>query len=66
MEELRKKKQEKFEEFYKKFLRKCLSEDILPVPVLKYEVNGIFPGLDFTVVEEETKKQIISSLDEKK
>jgi len=60
------KKQKKFEEIYIKFVRKCLSEDIMPVVALQYEVNGIFPILKYTQVDKKRKNEILSSLNEEK
>ena len=61
-----KKKQEKFEEFYVKFVRKCLTENILPVAVMQYDPRGIFPSLNFREVGLEEKQEILSSLEEEK
>jgi CRISPR/Cas system CMR-associated protein Cmr5 small subunit len=61
----KKKKQEKFEEFYGKFVRKCLSENMLPTMTIRYEHNGIFPLLDFYEVNEKEKEEILSSLNKK-
>lgn len=57
------KKQKKFEEFYIKFISKCLTENIFPVMTMRYEFNGIFPVLDFREVDEKKKKELLSSLD---
>ena len=59
---MEKKKQEKFEEFYLKFVRKCLTEDILPVAVVEYKPWGIVPTLNYREVAADEKKQILSSL----
>jgi len=60
------KKQEKFEEIYIKFVRKCLNEDIMPVVALQYEVNGVFPILKYIEVDKKRKEEILSSLNEEK
>ena len=59
---MEKQKQEKFEEFYLKFVRKCLAEDILPVAVVEYKPWGIVPTLNYREVTADEKKQILSSL----
>lgn len=59
---MEKQKQEKFEEFYVKFVRKCLTEDILPVAVVEYKPWGIIPVLNYREVAADEKKQILSSL----
>lgn len=59
-----KKKQKKFEEFYVKFVRKCLTENILPVAAMQFDPRGIFPTLNFREVSKEEKKEILSSLNE--
>lgn len=61
-----KKKQVKFEELYLKFVRKCLTEDMLPVMMMDYRPQGILPTLNFRIVEEEEKKEILSSLSKEK
>ena len=60
------KKQKIFEEFFTKFVRKCLSEDILPVAILDYKPWGLFPTINFREVGLEEKKEILSSLDKEK
>jgi hypothetical protein len=56
------KKQKKFEEFYVKFVRKCLSENMMPTMTVSYEPTGIFPSLNFYEVDDKRKKEILSSL----
>lgn len=56
-------KQQIFQELYKKFVRKCLQENILPTVALKYDVTGIFPQLNFIEVDEKQKAELLSSLD---
>ena len=58
-------KQKQFEEMYEKFVRKCLTQDIIPMVTLQYEVNGIFPVLKYLEVDEDRKKEILSSLNKK-
>ena len=60
------KKQKKFEEFYLKFIKKCLQENIFPVMAMRYESSGIFPILDFREVDEKKKKELLSSLEKQK
>lgn len=55
-------KSKKFEEFYVKFLKKCLTEDIIPIPLMKYEPRGIFAYIDFTEVSKEEKENILKDL----
>jgi len=58
-------KQEQFEDMYVKFVRKCLTKDIMPIVALQYEVNGVFPILKYLEVDEDRKKEILSSLNKK-
>jgi hypothetical protein len=60
------KKQAKFQDIYEKFVRKCLQEDIYPVVALRYEQIGVFPELTFIEVNEQQKKEALSSLNKKK
>ena len=60
---MKEEKQKKFEEFYIKFLKKCLTENMLPTPLIRYEKNGIYPVIDAVEVDEEKKKEILSSLE---
>jgi len=50
---------------YVKFVRKCLTKDIMPIVALQYEVNGVFPILKYLEVDEDRKKEILSSLNKK-
>ena len=59
-------KQEKFQELYLKFAKKCLQESMVPVMVMRYQPNGIIPILDFKEIDEKEKEELLSSLDKKK
>jgi hypothetical protein len=61
-----KKKQELFEKFYIKFLKECLDKNLLPMPILRYEPNAVIPVISFREITEAEKKEVISSLEEKK
>jgi len=56
-------KQEKFQELYLKFAKKCLQESMVPVMVMRYQPNGIIPILDFKEIDEKEKEELLSSLD---
>lgn len=60
------KKQKKFEEFYIKFVRKCLTENMLPVAIVEYKPWGILPAINFREIGLEEKQEILSSLEEEK
>ena len=54
-------KQKKFEEFYIKFVRKCLTENIMPTMTVRYDPTGVFPLLSFYEIDGARKKEILSS-----
>ena len=60
------KKQKTFEGLYEKFARKCLQENLLPIAVLRFSENGVYPEVSYYEVTEDQKKEILSSLDKKK
>ena len=57
-------KQKKFEEFYIKFVRKCLSENMLPTLILRYESVGVFPSMNYVEIDDVKKQEVLSSLSE--
>ena len=60
------KKQAKFMEIYEKFVRKCIQEGIYPVVALRYGQVSIYPELTFIEINEQQKKEALSSLNKKK
>ncbi len=65
MEDQKEAKVRLFEENYEKFVKKCLQDNIFPTMRIRYDTVGIFPLLDFYIVSEEEKKEILSSLNKK-
>ena len=55
-------KQEKFQELYLKFAKKCLQESMVPVMTIRYQPNGIIPMLDFREVDKKEQENIVNSL----
>jgi len=61
-----KQKQKKFAELYEKFVKKCVQEGMFPVAILRTDISGIIPAIDFYEMSEEEQKNALSSLNKKK
>lgn len=49
-----------FVKHYKRFMKRCLEDDIIPIPQLKVNGNGIVPYIDFRKVNAKEKAEISS------
>jgi hypothetical protein len=58
--------QKKFEELYSKFVHKCIQEGLFPFVSMKYDPSGIYPILEYYVLNEEEKKQMSALYNKKK